>query len=221
MSVKKIQFDGNTLIDLTQDTVVASKLHSGYTAHDANGDVITGSYSPPSGSMNITQNGTYDVTNKASAVVNIPSVSVTNLVPGSIESDGTPYNGGLGYKTGYTLSASAGNPSTENARSAYAVTGFIPVARYDVIRVVNIGHPTNPDQYPYGIWVFDSSFNLVNAWQISNAVSYMSSNILGITLNGRSGTSSNSVAYLRVVFDASQAGNLIVTKNEKISPLEV
>lgn len=48
MSVKKIQFDGNTLIDLTQDTVVASKLHSGYTAHDANGDVITGSYTPPS-----------------------------------------------------------------------------------------------------------------------------------------------------------------------------
>lgn len=47
MSIKKIEFDGNTLIDLTSDTVVASKLHSGYTAHDANGDIITGSYTPP------------------------------------------------------------------------------------------------------------------------------------------------------------------------------
>ena len=47
MAVSKVQFDGNTLIDLTQDTVVASKLHSGYTAHAADGSLITGSYTPP------------------------------------------------------------------------------------------------------------------------------------------------------------------------------
>lgn len=69
MAVSKVQFDGNTLIDLTGDTVTAAKLHSGYTAHAADGSVITGTYAPPSGSVTLNANGTYDVTNKASAVV--------------------------------------------------------------------------------------------------------------------------------------------------------
>lgn len=40
--VNKVIYDGNVLIDLTQDTVIASKLASGYTAHDKSGAVITG-----------------------------------------------------------------------------------------------------------------------------------------------------------------------------------
>ena len=73
MAVSKIQFDGHTLIDLTADTVTAGTLRSGYTAHGANGEQITGTLALPSGSMNITANGTYDVTNKASAVVAVPA----------------------------------------------------------------------------------------------------------------------------------------------------
>lgn len=42
--VNKVELaDGTTLIDLTSDTVVASKIVSGYTAHDASGALITGS----------------------------------------------------------------------------------------------------------------------------------------------------------------------------------
>ena len=40
--VNKVEYDGATLIDLTADTVTASKLLSGYTAHDASGAPITG-----------------------------------------------------------------------------------------------------------------------------------------------------------------------------------
>lgn len=42
MANSKIIFGGEVLIDLTADTVVADKMLSGYTAHAANGELITG-----------------------------------------------------------------------------------------------------------------------------------------------------------------------------------
>ncbi len=41
--VSKVIYGGQTLIDLTNDTVVADKLLTGYTAHGADGEVVTGS----------------------------------------------------------------------------------------------------------------------------------------------------------------------------------
>lgn len=38
----KVIYDGNTLIDLTADTVTPESLLSGVTAHDASGATITG-----------------------------------------------------------------------------------------------------------------------------------------------------------------------------------
>ena len=174
----------------------------------------------PSGNITFTQNGTYDVTDKSSAVVNIPAFTVTNLVPGSLEADGTPYNNGLGYKTGYSLSTTIGSPSAEISKSARAVTGFIPASRYDYIRVINMGVT---DGNPIGIWIFDSNKNLLNAHQLVTTAgsSFAFCNITGVKLDGRSAENSNKVAYIRVVCAADAAANLIVTKNERISPLEV
>ena len=42
MAVSKVIYGGNTLIDLTGDTVVADKLLSGYKAHGADGEVVNG-----------------------------------------------------------------------------------------------------------------------------------------------------------------------------------
>ena len=42
MANSKIIYYGETLIDLTQDTVKADKMLEGYTAHGADGEVITG-----------------------------------------------------------------------------------------------------------------------------------------------------------------------------------
>ena len=43
MAISKVVYGSNTLIDLTADTVTADKILSGYTAHGANGEGITGS----------------------------------------------------------------------------------------------------------------------------------------------------------------------------------
>lgn len=42
MAINKIVYGGNTLIDLTPDTVSVDNLLSGYTAHDRSGEIITG-----------------------------------------------------------------------------------------------------------------------------------------------------------------------------------
>lgn len=43
MAISKVVYGGNTLIDLTGDTVVASKLLKGYKAHGADGEIVNGS----------------------------------------------------------------------------------------------------------------------------------------------------------------------------------
>lgn len=42
MAISKVIYGGNTLIDLTGDTITADKLKKGYTAHGADGEVING-----------------------------------------------------------------------------------------------------------------------------------------------------------------------------------
>lgn len=61
------------LLDISDDTVVANKLVSGYTAHDSMGRPITGTYEEPSGELVITSNGTEDVSSYASVRVNVPT----------------------------------------------------------------------------------------------------------------------------------------------------
>lgn len=68
-----------TGVDLTDDTVTASALMSGYTAHDRNGVAITGTASGggiiPTGTIAIASNGVgIDVSSYASADVAVPAV---------------------------------------------------------------------------------------------------------------------------------------------------
>ena len=46
MAVNRVDYNGNTLIDLTNDTVNAENLMTGYTAHDKSGASIVGTYNP-------------------------------------------------------------------------------------------------------------------------------------------------------------------------------
>ena len=48
MGINKVQYGNQTLIDLTNDTVTASTLLEGITAHDRSGTLITGTLPTPS-----------------------------------------------------------------------------------------------------------------------------------------------------------------------------
>lgn len=53
MAINKVVYNGNTLIDLTSDTVTADKLATGVTAHDKAGNSITGTMSGGGDSKNV------------------------------------------------------------------------------------------------------------------------------------------------------------------------
>ena len=46
MAISKVVYAGETLVDLTADTVTADVLKEGYTAHDKAGNPVTGTYAP-------------------------------------------------------------------------------------------------------------------------------------------------------------------------------
>lgn len=129
MSISKVQFDGNNLINLESDTVTASHLETGYTAHDATGAIITGTLVKgitPAGSINITQNGTYDVTDKASAAVSVSGQAPT-LITKSISANGT-YNALSDSADGYsqvTVNVPTPTPSYDTPSISVSSAGVV------------------------------------------------------------------------------------------------
>ena len=77
MAKNKIIYNGNTLIDLTGDTVTADKLLQGYTAHDRSGALITGTATGGSAVVSQDQDGYLVLDNEAGEVPTIASLNVT------------------------------------------------------------------------------------------------------------------------------------------------
>lgn len=120
MAINKVAFYGNTLIDLTSDTITPDKLFSGYTAHDQTGEKIVGTYvepTPPSGSFEITENGTYDISNYESVVVNVAGNQPVEIAV--VNKEVTLTEGGL-----YVLYGQA------YTSSAYSVSRYVTATMY-------------------------------------------------------------------------------------------
>lgn len=89
MGVAKVNYNDETLIDLTADTVIADTLLAGETAHDAEGNPVVGLYTPPAvqlaKTVEITENGShtiqpdegYNGVGAVTANVNVPATPKT------------------------------------------------------------------------------------------------------------------------------------------------
>ena len=134
--------------------------------------------------------------------------SVNNIIQTAVDTDGTPYNGGAGYKEGFRLNTS-GN---ETAYSEYSVSGYIPVSANDNIRVINAGEVADFSLLAFG---YNSNFTVVGSSYINLNPVTAGHGALMYGIKVISG-----VSYVRIAFNKSMNGKVIVTKNQKISPLE-
>lgn len=96
MAISKVIYGGNTLIDLTGDTVVADKLLSGYTAHGADGETITGTCTYDADTQDATASDAEILTGK---IAYVRGVKLT----GKMKNNGS-VSGTISTKTGkYTV----------------------------------------------------------------------------------------------------------------------
>ena len=127
--INKVIYGGNTLIDLTGDTVTASDLAYGKTAHDKTGTIITGS--------NTNDSDTTDATAAAAEILSTKTAYVNkNKVTGEMPNRGavagtistlSPYTIQNGYHDGSGTvsidSTEAGKIVAANIKSGVTILG--------------------------------------------------------------------------------------------------
>ncbi len=150
MAVKKITFDGHTLIDLTQDTAVESDVASGKTFHKADGTLAVGTASGGGGEVNL-QNKTVPLGSAAPSAVSADegydglgtvSFDVTNIDPTVIKSGssvvgvngsyaGIIPEGSIGVYSNGTVNVSQYASAAVNVAAQFNRTCTITVSIYD------------------------------------------------------------------------------------------
>lgn len=135
-----------------------------------------------------------------------PQPLFTNVLRTAIDTDGNPYNGGKGYKTGYRVSSSS---KTEVQAANMCCTGYIPSSKGDIIRIKNavLSNDTNNN-----ITFYKSDFTALSAITYTSELqTYDDGNGLYTT----PGKSSDYIAYIRITF-GTITDDTIITLNEEI-----
>lgn len=116
MAISKVVYGTTTLIDLTSDTVEASKLLSGYTAHGRDGEAVTGTCDFDADTSDATATAS-DILSGQTAYAGgselTGSMPNRGAVTGTISTLATPYSIQNGYHDG---SGTVSIDSTESAK---------------------------------------------------------------------------------------------------------
>ena len=116
MAISKVIYGGNTLIDLTADTITPDKLLDGYTAHGADGEVIEGSCDFDANTQDATASAAEILTGKTAynkAVKITGTMKNNGAVSGTINTKAGTYTVPQGYHDG---SGKVAISSTEQAK---------------------------------------------------------------------------------------------------------
>ena len=206
------------------------------------GTAYSGTLTAASGDMNVTVvMGGKDITSAvyADGVINIPSVtgdivitatenvtvSYTNLVPTSIDRDGSVYNG-VGYLDGKYMSG--GVPSS-SADSNATITGYIQInstdTTGDVYRFKDVGEPTSSHTR---IAICNASFAKISevnsflgsavpsVFTLSTETASDGTTVYVLTVNSKISGSYSAAKYFRFSFDGTSGKDLVITCNEEI-----
>lgn len=103
MAISKVIYGGDTLIDLTSDTVTADKLLTGYTAHGADGEIVEGACDYDANTQDATA-GVAEILEDKTAYVRGAQVTGTmknnGAVEGVIKEKAEVYTIPVGYHDG-------------------------------------------------------------------------------------------------------------------------
>lgn len=140
-------------------------------------------------------------------------VVIVNQIPLSIGSDGQPFNGGQGWKTGYRISGSSGG---ESAQSGTEVTGFMPCKYGDEISIKNI-----IDDGSHVVGFYSNSYAYLAGLSIANIFggAVDGAAVTGAKLDGYLATSletnKDTIAFMRLSATEITADS-IITVNQPI-----
>jgi hypothetical protein len=121
-TINKVIYGGNTLIDLTGDTVTASDILTGKTAHDKSGTIITGSCSYDANTSNDTATASdilSGITAHARGTALTGSMTNNGSVTGTISTKAGQYTVPSGYHDG------GGKVSISSTEQAKIIAGNI------------------------------------------------------------------------------------------------